>query len=240
MPKKRRPKQRKPDVALTQRQQMFIEHLSQDPRRNLAEAARRAGYNCQKDSAFKKVGWELMNSPRYAKVQAAHQLLMEERRARWTNTTDARILEVLTAMVLVPRHRIARPGPDGRLICTPVEDLWPEEEWLIDYYRQTTLNDGSGETVLQPVLVSRLKALELLAKARGLFVDRVRHEGKISLEDERRSLRAALDELSAHGYPGPPLEAGLATDGIDQNRPGQKAELQSRDGEPNNNAGLSE
>lgn len=195
-------REKAPDAPLTRRQQLFVERLSQDPRRNSAEAAREAGYTCKNPDDYKKVGWALMNLPENAHVQAAYKKLSEERWKKATSVTDEQVMEMLTAQAFASRERIARPGPDGRLECTPFEELWPEERWLVDYYRVITLNDGSGDTVLQPVLVPRQKAVELLAKAKGLFVERIKHEGGLSLEAERESLRQALAELADFGYPG--------------------------------------
>jgi hypothetical protein len=110
-------------------------------------------------------------------------------------------MQMLTAQAFAPRHRVMSRDKNGELNVTPIEDLWPEEEWLIDSYRAIALNDGSGDMVVVPQLVSRQVAVISLAKARGMFLERIKLDVG-SLTAEKESLKSALAELANTELPG--------------------------------------
>lgn len=204
-PRKRRSKNlppADPNRPLTQRQQRFIEILSQDPRSNQAAAAEKAGYQCKHGTTYKTIGWSLMNQAAYVNVQAAYKKLAEERWAKYTNVTDEKIYHLLTVLAFGDRRRIMTIEND-QVKVTPPEELWPEEEWLIDSYKVLALNDGSGDTIAMPKLVDRATAVQMLCKARGMFIERVQVDASVTVEQARESLKGALAELAAPGIPGP-------------------------------------
>jgi hypothetical protein len=182
-----RKKSQSPDKELTPLQQSFINHLSQDPRQDLAKAARAAGYAA--DSA----GWDLMHLPQYAHVQAAYKVLADERFAKFANCTDEDVFRLFTVWAFGDRRKIRR------VMCgeLTVDDLWPEEEWLIDSYRAISRNDGSGDFVYAPEMVSRREAAVILAKMKGMLRERVQLDASIEFEAAQKSLDGKLDMLAA-------------------------------------------
>jgi len=196
MPSKKRPA--KPGKKLLPMQRAFIEALAKDPRQNLTAAAKAAGYS---PKAASKTASDLMNLPQYQHVQIAYQKLVDERFAQFTDKKDEDIFRILTAQAFGDRRGIQKIV-DGKLVVVDSDELFPEQEWLIDHYRQRSLNDGTGDTFLEPVLVNRLDAVKSLAKIRGLMREKVDVEATITITEARESLKSKLAGFAALGYSG--------------------------------------
>lgn len=196
MPSKKRPA--KAGKKLLPMQRAFIEALAKDPRQNLTAAAKAAGYSAKSAT---KTASDLMNLPQFQHVQIAYQKLVDERFAASTNKTDEDIFRILTAQAFGDRRAIQRVV-DGKMVVTDSDDLFPEQEWMVDHYKVRSLNDGTGDTYLEPVLVSRLEAIKSLAKIRGLMREKVDVEAHVTIAEARESLKGKLAGLAALGYSG--------------------------------------
>jgi phage terminase small subunit len=148
------------DIRLNNRQARFIAEYLKDF--NATQAAIRAGYS--EDSA-RSIGSELLTNPdidRIIRGKVAAQLAEVEA------SNDRIVLELA---------RIAFSSPGIK----PIEE-WTEDEKAgivgVEYLRK-------GVAVLKVRRESKTKALELLAKIRGMFVEKVEVSGELSMVETR-------------------------------------------------------
>lgn len=195
---------------LTRKQALFVRALASDPRANLTAAAKEAGYS---EKMAGRIGWQLMNEPKYAHVQEAFNRLERKRLAKYDVTAD-RVIKRLSAIAFTDITAIAEWGKDvqgaplkvkledgetdeidvvrhGRLKLKDSAALWPEEAALISEVSEAHYDYGS---TLKVKTHNQLEALKLLAKHLGLLKDRHVVEDYTSAEEELAELIKILQE----------------------------------------------
>jgi phage terminase small subunit len=156
------------DWRLTPKQALFVVEYLKDF--NATQAAIRAGYSKQ---TARQIASELLSNPdidRIVKGKLAAQLAQ---------------LEVSEDRILLELARIAFASPGTK----PIED-WTEAELAtvsgIEFLRKNVeAGDGHIDTVLKVRREPKTKALELLAKIRGMLVEKVEVSGELSTVEAR-------------------------------------------------------
>lgn len=207
-------------AALTPKQQRFVDEYILDL--NATQAAIRAGYSAQSASSQ---GERLLRND---EVAAAVQKRLDSRSQR-TEVTADRVLEGLAAVAFGDLRTLF--SDTGALISP--SDLPDAAAKMLAGIEVSTVNRGEGdvEHVAKVKTNDRLKALELLGKHLGMFVDRKELSGPgggpIPLEDyaalsdtERSQRLAALLDRARARRDGSPADGGTADLAADGGREG--------------------
>lgn len=175
---------------LNQRQKLFVREYLADS--NGSRAAIAAGYS---PNSARDIASELLRKPHVAEAIAKEQ-------ARLVTAADIRAEDVILGL---KRIAFADIGDlvDKHGDPLPLNKLPPDLAKTIASFEVESLG---GNRITQKVkLPDRLKALELLGKRLGLFVDKVQHEAGPSLEE------LVLKSMKAKQEPAePPLPGGEA------------------------------
>jgi phage terminase small subunit len=167
------------------------------------QAAVRAGYSRKTAT---EIGYELLRKP---DIQLAINEAKAERAARLQVDQDA-VVRRLAAVAFADLGDFASWDAEGNLTVTASEDLDPEKRQAIrDVAVTTTSRHGRDETVVTVKTALRLhdslRALEMLGRHLGMFMDRskVEIDGALGLgqlfEEVRRKARES--ELSSEVEP---------------------------------------
>ena len=207
-------------AALTPKQQRFVDEYILDL--NATQAAIRAGYS-EKGATVR--GAELLANRNVAAVIEA----AKQRREKRTEITADRVLEGLAAVAFGDLRTLF--SDTGALISP--SDLPDAAAKMLAGIEVSTVNRGEGdvEHVAKVKTNDRLKALELLGKHLGMFVDRKELSGPgggpIPLEDyaalsdtERSQRLAALLDRARARRDGSPADGGTADLAADGGREG--------------------
>ncbi|MEW6045000.1 MAG: terminase small subunit [Bacillota bacterium] len=143
-------------TTLTNREKVFVQEYLIDL--NHRRAAERAGY---KASSADKMGRRLLARPR---VQAAIAAAMAERAQRTKITQDA-VIEQLAKIAFADLKDFVSFGPHG----VEIRDSNLVDGTVLSEVSQIVSKNGGSQRVK---LHDKLKALELLGKHLGMFVDR--------------------------------------------------------------------
>jgi len=184
---------------LTARQQRFVVEYLVDL--NATQAAIRAGYT---PSAARGTASRLLDDPR---VQSEIQAGQDRRAARVEVKADTVLRELLRLATI---DVVKAFGPDGKLLAL---DQMPEEvrraiasvevvELFPNASPQPMLDDGGTAPALKPRLVKlkfwdKPKALELLGKHLGLFVEKLQLSGTVTVVHRQQLLEKISAALAA-------------------------------------------
>lgn len=146
-------------MALTPRQERFCEEYIVDL--NATQAAVRAGYSSKNAD---KIGSALVGK---TGVSARIRELQADRSARTLVTADDVVRELKRLAFIDPR-RVFSWGPDG-VTPRPSADLSADDAAAVAEASQTTTEAGGS---IRVKLADKLRALELLGKHLGMFLDR--------------------------------------------------------------------
>lgn len=171
--------------TLTPRQQAFVREYLIDL--NATQAATRAGYSAK---TAEQQGARLLG---YAKVATAIQSAKKARAERTDVTADRVVLELARVAFGDPRN-VMTWGPSG-VILKDSADLTDDQVALVAEVSQTTTKDGGS---IRAKTNDKLKALELLGKHLGMFVDRQEMTGKDGKPIEM-SAAVSIFELPSNG-----------------------------------------
>jgi phage terminase small subunit len=132
---------------------------------NATQAAIRAGYS-------KKTAYEIgrQNLKKLEKEIAAAQAEQSKR----TEVTADRIVKELARIAFVDPRKVFKWGPDG-VTLLPSDQLTEDEAAIVAEVSETTTESGGSIKVKR---FDKLKALELLGRRLGMFVDRAEITGK--------------------------------------------------------------
>lgn len=183
----RKKKPAKPWKKLTEQQKVFVAALCADPKFNGKAAATKAGYSQPKTSA-----WELQNLPQYAHVQAAIRHEVNQRLAQF-GMDATEWMSRACAMIKTDRRDLW--SWDGeKLEITRTDDLTPEQALLIRDINRAEMDYGN---------TTRLKLIDptpyflMVAKALGLFRERIEIDASAEFKAAEESLNRKLDQLAA-------------------------------------------
>ena len=182
------PPRKKNQYGLTPREQAFVSVLMRDPFTPTTEAAVQAGV--PRDQAHKR-GYEILARPR---VQAELQRLKAERQAA-EPVSESDVIRRLSDLAGVDVASLFQI--DGQaLTLRQFDALTPMQRLAIQSIEQVPTKFGVR---LKVTTVDKLKAMELLGRYHGAFLDRTEVSGTITLVP-------SLPEPA----PPPPLPAALA------------------------------
>jgi phage terminase small subunit len=154
-------KPRKP----TPRQARFVEEYLIDL--NATQAAIRAGYSAKRADA---IGYELLRKP---EIQEAIQAAMDAR-SRRTGITADRVLDELRKVAFGDARRVMSWGPGGVKLIDSAELSGDDAAIVAEAFESITKDGGS----IRLKTHDKLKALELLGRHLGMFVDKRELTGK--------------------------------------------------------------
>lgn len=146
-------------MALTPKQQRFVEEYLVDL--NATQAAIRAGYS---QKTAQEIGSENLSKPI---IRQAVEAAVAARSDRTRVTADDVVRELKRVAFLDPR-RVLSWGPQG-VTVRPSESLSADDAAAVAEASQTVTEAGGTVRVK---LADKLRALELLGKHLGMFVDR--------------------------------------------------------------------
>ena len=144
---------------LTAKQKAFVSEYLVDL--NATAAATRAGYSAKNAS---RIGHELLNK---SQVQAAIKKALEERQKRTEITQDQVVIE-LARIAFGSARDVMEWGPGG-VQLRPSSELTPDQAAMVVEVSETTSQNGGS---LRLKTHDKVKALELLGKHLGMFLDR--------------------------------------------------------------------
>jgi phage terminase small subunit len=152
------------------RRRLFARHMADCE--NAAKAARLAGYSSHPGTS-RSTGSRLMQDP------AVVAMVEEERaaRAHRLRVSEERIVEAYAAIAFGDFRSVVRYH-DGKVEITPSDDLTEDEAMLVASVvtRTRTDQDGNVTVTTRIKLNDRQRALEALARIKGVFRDKVEVE----------------------------------------------------------------
>ena len=165
---------KRPSASLTLKQERFVAEFGKDL--NASAAARRAGYSVK---TARSIGQENLTKPAiWAAIQQAHQQA----------NTDAVMSgqEILEELTIIGRTDVtAFHGENGQPI--PVSKWTPQMGRQVSKLEVVKKNvaagDGHTDTVLKLSTWDKMKALETLAKYRGIATTKI--DLNVRLEDQK-------------------------------------------------------
>lgn len=165
-------------MALTEKQKRFALYYIQDP--NATKAAKAAGYS--DDTAYSQ-GQRLL---KHVEIRAYIQKKLDT-----IEITSQRILAETAKVAFADMGDYAKVQRGGEVTVTPFEKLEPGATRAIKKLKEKRriLSGEDGDTILDQQtefeLHDKLKALETLAKIRGMLKDQVQISGNPSAEPVR-------------------------------------------------------
>lgn len=147
---------------LTLKQKRFVAEYLIDL--NATQAAIRAGYSSKNAD---KIGSELLGKTRVA--EAIQKALA--RRAAKVEVTQERVVEELARVAFGDLRGVSTWGPDG-VSLKPSDELTDEQSAAISEVVETVTKDGGSVRIKRH---DKVKALELLGRHLGMFVDKLDH-----------------------------------------------------------------
>jgi phage terminase small subunit len=147
---------------MTPKQERFVEEYLIDL--NATQAAIRAGYSAKTAAEIGRQNLIKLEE----KIAVAKSL-----RSFRTQVTADRVLQELARIAFVDLRKVFRWGPDG-VTLLPSDDLTEDEAAIIAEVSETTSESGGS---IKGKRFDKLKALELLGKHLGLFLDRTEITG---------------------------------------------------------------
>ncbi len=186
------------------RHRLFAIHMAACE--NSAKAARLAGYSDHRGTS-KSTGSRLMQDP------AVIAMVEEERQARAhrLRVSEERIVEAYAAIAFGDFRSVVRYH-DGKVEIIPSDDLTDDEAMLVASVETRTRTDQDGNvTVTTRIkLEDRQRALEALARIKGMFCDRLEVEhGETGIVEEMAAIRQRRLLRSAASNAARPVDAGV-------------------------------
>ena len=157
----------RPTRPLTPKQSRFVSEYLVDL--NATRAAIRAGYSARRAA---EQGSENLAKPQIAEAIAVQQKAREAR----TGVTADRVIRELARIAFGNMRAVMRWGADG-VSLRESSELTDDEAALVSEVAETVSAAGGG---LKLKTHDKVKALELLGKHLGMFVDKVEHSGAIA------------------------------------------------------------
>jgi phage terminase small subunit len=144
---------------MNRKRQRFVEEYLIDL--NATQAAIRAGYSAK---TARSIGQENLTIP---DIQNAIDAALAER-AKKTEITADRVVQELARIAFVDFRQVTSWGPDGvRLLSS--DELSDDEAAIVSEVSETTTETGGSLKVKR---YDKLKALELLGRHLGMFIDK--------------------------------------------------------------------
>ena len=162
----------KPTRPLTPKQARFVSEYLVDL--NATQAAIRAGYSARTAA---DIGRQLLGKTPVAEAIAARQKAREVR----TGVTADRVVAELARIAFGTTRAVMTWGADG-VALRESDTLSEDESAIVAEVSETVTQAGSS---LKLKTHDKVKALELLGKHMGMFVDKVEHSGSIGGLAER-------------------------------------------------------
>lgn len=165
-------------AALTPKQELFVSEYLVDL--NATQAAIRAGYT--KRSARVQASRLLTN----AAIQASIASAFANRIERLELTQDS-VVKQLMAIAFSDIRDVVSWGDAGEIEMVPSDELTRDAAAALREVRSTTstviFHDGQERSTVYKAVKQhdKMRALELLGKHLGMFVDRVEHSGNVGL-----------------------------------------------------------
>jgi phage terminase small subunit len=174
------------DGKLAPKRRRFVEEYLIDL--NATQAAIRAGYS--KKTAGSK-GEQLL---KIVEIQNAVNAALAERSKR-TEVTADRVVQELARIAFVDFRQIATWGPGGGVVLISSDELTDDEAAIVAEVSETTTETGGSLRIKR---YDKIKALELLGKHLGMFVDRKEISGpngeSIAINQQKPDLSKLTDE----------------------------------------------
>ena len=174
---------------LTRKQELFIKEYLVDL--NATAAAKRAKYSLKTAEA---IGAENLKKPMIlGRIQEAFQ-----KRSERTEVTQDMVIAELSKIAFGDQREIARWDQEGNVRITPSSDISDDAAASISEIRQSVTSVGISFKVKK---YDKTKALELLGKHLGMFVERHEHAGKdggpIELDtDPKNKLKTIISQIA--------------------------------------------
>jgi phage terminase small subunit len=151
---------------LTPKQRRFVEEYLIDL--NATQAAIRAGYSEKRANA---IGYDLLTK---TDIENAIHAAKEKRSER-TGVTADRVVKELARIAFVDTRQIFTWGPGG-VNLRPSDELDDDEAAIVAEVTETRSENGGGSIKVKRF--DKLKALELLGKHLGMYVDKREISGR--------------------------------------------------------------
>lgn len=150
---------------MTPKQKRFVEEYLVDL--NATQAAIRAGYSVKRADA---IGYENLRKP---EIKDAIEKAQAERSVR-TEVTMDRVVQELARIAFIDPRRVFRWGPNGVTLIDS-DSLTDDEAAIVSEVSETITENGGS---VRGKRYDKIKALELLGKHLGGFVDRCELTGR--------------------------------------------------------------
>jgi phage terminase small subunit len=150
---------------LTPKQRRFVEEYLIDL--NATQAAVRAGY---REKTARSIGQENLTKP---DIQDAIKISLAERSKR-TEVTADRVVKELSRIAFADPRSVFSWGPGG-VTLRPSDELTEDEAAVVSEVSETTSETGGS---IKAKTYDKVKALELLGRHLGMFVDKKEITGR--------------------------------------------------------------
>jgi phage terminase small subunit len=150
---------------MVRKRQRFVEEYLKDM--NATQAAIRAGYTTR---TAKAAGCKLLT---FSDVKNAIKAALEARKKK-NEVTAERVIQELARIAFVDPRKVFKWGPNG-VTLLPSDKLTDDEAAIISEVSETTTESGGS---IKGKRFDKLKALELLGRHLGMFVDRTEITGE--------------------------------------------------------------
>lgn len=167
---------------LTAMQQEFVRALAKDARANQTKAAKTAGYSEKKATC---IGSQLMALPH---VQDAYVAEVEKLRPSIKNIDESWLIEKLAAIASAHARDYLEISS-----AEDAKDLFPDQSLAIQRFVKKTLNDGSGDFIIEAILCDKMQAIKTIAQMKGLL--RNQHDVKIELTTAKAESESFLGRM---------------------------------------------
>jgi phage terminase small subunit len=147
---------------LTAKQRRFTDEYLIDL--NATQAVMRAGYAAKNIKTAGEIGKQLLQKPEIKECVGA----AIAKRSKRTEVTADHVVQELARIAFVDPRQIFEWGPDG-VVLRPSKELTDDESAIVAEVSETRSETGGSLKVKR---FDKLKALELLGKHLGMFVER--------------------------------------------------------------------
>lgn len=185
-------------MSLTEKQRRFCEEYLVDL--NATQAATRTGYS--KKTAY-SIGQENLKKP---EIQKLIQKLMKERSERTQVTQERVVMELALIAFSDLADYLSIEENTGVIIPKSFDEMEEGKSRALESIKEDRAikEDAKGEqvTVYDKVtfkLHSKIKALELLGRHLGMFIDNIKHSGKIDHRLSMTNLKESIKKFKENG-----------------------------------------
>ena len=182
----------------TAKQDRFVEEYLIDL--NATQAAIRAGYS---EKTARQIGQENLSKPN---IQEAIQKAMQKRSGE-TKITQKMVLEELAIIGFSDLQNYINIGEDtGTIVAKTFEEMPENSSRALRAIREDRAikEDAKGDQVtvydkIKFELHDKIKALELIGRHLGMFMDKIEHSGEIQHKLSITELKKSLKQYKENG-----------------------------------------